>query len=598
MALRLRALPTIGFVVAVLTVLVFAFASCGGGAGGGTAAHPSGASAAGSTSGGLAADFTLKVFGGTVPTATEKDLTVTASQSGSGETTVEIRAENARDISSALMHLKFDPAKYAPVDVVQGPFFGKGTLFFSLTDKRGYVPIGVVIENPASKPGVSGSGLIATIRFADASKTASLSVDNQTSRAPTAVEDKVQLVDPILDADNYPVIDFYEIDRGDGNNDGEVGITDLQPIALYYNQTVPTYTPPNPPPFLDIVNYNITDQEINIADLQPLANNYSTTLLGYDIEWTNDQVNGPWTRILNPNNSTALATIRRVPDVVATTPVTTDGALHYVFKDNINPALVTGKRYYRVTPIALNGDKGIISTVGTATGLGGYTSLHITPTNTQLILTEKTQTNPDPTTWEPFAKKTLQLQCMGTPIGGGPDEDVTASAQWIVVNNDWAASVGNATGTKGLVTGIDRGIATVRAYAPHRLDLYAEINVQVCTIDSILVKANGSTSPVTVPLGGSQQFTAQGVFSDGGGGASDSVNEDLTTLVNWLQWPTQSPPNHGIFIFDSLGILYLTDANLQTGDSELVFSEFPTVDNPTLNFGYKATSNTIQVTAG
>lgn len=604
MALRLRSPLTIAFVAAILAALVVGTASCGGGA----SLRPSstGSTTGASSDTGKAStaspDFTLQVFGASgsgVPCATEKNLRVTATRAADGTTTVLVSVVDADNISAALMHLKFDPTAYVPIDVVQGPFFGRHTIFFTLTDRRGIVPIGVIIPNPDKNPGVSGTGLVATVRFAPAGKTSSRSIGFFNDAAPTAPVDQVLLGAIALDSSNYPVIDFFERNRGDGNNNGEVEISDLVPVALYYAQQVATS------PFLDIVDFNI-DGEVGIADLGPMAEYYATTLLGYDVEWTNDQVAGPWTRLVNPNNATALATIRRVPDARPTAPLTTDGWVHYVFKDTANPALLVGKRYYRVTPIATNTppDKGIISTVGTATGLGGYTSLHFTAVDTHLILTEKTQ-NPlfTPATWEPFAKKTVQLQCMGTPIGGGPDEDVTASAQWIVVNNDWAAGVGNTTGTKGLVTGIDRGLATVRAYAPHRLDLFAETPIQVCTIDSILVKANGNTSPVTVPLGGNQQFTAQGVFADGQGGPSDSVNEDLTTFVNWLEWPpvdpiTHLPTNHGIFIFDSLGKLYLTDPNLLSGDSELVFAEFPTVEPITLNFGYKATSNTILATAG
>ncbi len=99
--------------------------------------------------------------------------------------------------------------------------------------------------------------------------------------------------------------------------------------------------------------------------------------------------------------------------------------------------------------------------------------------------------------------------------------NVTGQATW-TSSNAAVASVSNAAGSKGRVTPIAAGTATISAQY-NGVTGSTTVTVTAVTLTSITITPN----PATVSIGGAQQLTATGAFSDGS-------SLDVTDYVGWL----------------------------------------------------------------
>ena len=147
--------------------------------------------------------------------------------------------------------------------------------------------------------------------------------------------------------------------------------------------------------------------------------------------------------------------------------------------------------------------------------LGGKTG-STTLTVTDATLTSLTVTPTRPT----IAKDTVvQLKVVGT-YSDNSTKDLTADCTWST-SAAGVATVSNAAGSDGLVTGVSAGTARITA-SLNNVSASANVQVTAATLSSISILP----ATPTIAIGTTRQFTARGVFSDA------SV-QDITTLVNW-----------------------------------------------------------------
>ena len=121
--------------------------------------------------------------------------------------------------------------------------------------------------------------------------------------------------------------------------------------------------------------------------------------------------------------------------------------------------------------------------------------------------------------------KSQQFSAQGA-YSDGTTKDVTASAAWSS-SSAAVATVGNATGTKGMVQAVAVGSSTISAVVPSTetggtVTGATSLTVSAATLDSLSL-APGTAS---IALGLKQQFTASGTYSDG-------TTQDLTSSVTW-----------------------------------------------------------------
>jgi uncharacterized protein YjdB len=112
-----------------------------------------------------------------------------------------------------------------------------------------------------------------------------------------------------------------------------------------------------------------------------------------------------------------------------------------------------------------------------------------------------------------------QFNAIGT-FGDGSTQNLTSSVSWTSTPAS-VATVSNASPTKGLAAGVAPGTATIAALFAG-LQGSAMLTVTNATLNTITV----APSDTSISLGGTQQFTATGSFSDG-------TTEDLTAQVTW-----------------------------------------------------------------
>jgi hypothetical protein len=117
----------------------------------------------------------------------------------------------------------------------------------------------------------------------------------------------------------------------------------------------------------------------------------------------------------------------------------------------------------------------------------------------------------------------------------GEKLDLTAAATW-TSSSASVATVSNGSGTGGVATGMSQGTTTISAVFAGQTGT-ATLNVTNATLTSITV----SPSSASIALGSSQQFTAQGKFSD---------NSTLA-ITNQVNWTSSNP---GVAVIKSTGI--------------------------------------------
>ena len=192
-----------------------------------------------------------------------------------GESTeVELWADEAAELTEAFLHLSYDASRFSPKSVVIGEFLGSPdqVLSLGLTDILAEVPIGICQIN--SNP-VEGNGLLATVTFAN--EPAGLT--RNVSKAPSGTPNQVTNLIATPEGAGSAALSWTEKNIGDYDNNSEVGITDLQPLANFIFQKVDQTSDPVWAGLMD----GDGNGEINSADIVPIASNFGTTIKGYQV---------------------------------------------------------------------------------------------------------------------------------------------------------------------------------------------------------------------------------------------------------------------------------------------------------------------------
>ena len=169
-------------------------------------------------------------------------------------------------------------------------------------------------------------------------------------------------------------------------------------------------------------------------------------------------------------------------------------------------AMVNGSGVLR----AKNSKNKTVTITAKLNGITGTTSVTVTSMTIQTVTIQ-------PNNQTIAAGTKLQLSLIGTFSDGTTQIDLTASARWQTSN--YADAVVN---RQGLVTGVSAGSLTVTGSINGLASATTDMTITNATVQSITV----TPANPTVALGSSQQFTANGSFSDGS-------TQDITNVVTW-----------------------------------------------------------------
>jgi PKD repeat protein len=119
--------------------------------------------------------------------------------------------------------------------------------------------------------------------------------------------------------------------KGDYDQSGTVGITDITPLAVHFGHAVGADG-------LDAVIHALPTGTVGISDVTPIAQNFGVDCARYDVEWATS-TSGPWTSLASVNLSSGTGK--------------NDGWMAFTYSGAFDPA-----NWYRITPFDSAGSPG------------------------------------------------------------------------------------------------------------------------------------------------------------------------------------------------------------------------------------------------
>ncbi len=205
------------------------------------------------------------------------DLELTTEARGD-QLVLTIGARNASNLRGILLTIRLPEGNYRLVEVSDKGFIGAEgeVITFAIEPNKSILPLAIVRINYEDVEGSYGSGVIAQIRLARMSSSASRYI----SLAPTGDENVVNDLTaiPTGNPNEYTLI-WHEKNVGDYNNDGRVDIADVAPLAQNFMKTREQAS--------DQEQFDILDgdgnNKIDIGDITPLAQHFFTEVAGYNV---------------------------------------------------------------------------------------------------------------------------------------------------------------------------------------------------------------------------------------------------------------------------------------------------------------------------
>ena len=251
---------------------------------------------------------------------------------------VVVNAVGVTNPHDMYLYLKFDPDSYFPARVSQGDYIADDEgIYLSIDESPGWLAVGIAAFD--GREGVSRSGNVFSCRFAVGTK----APGRRVSSAPGGEANKVTDLQAAVEGESV-TLTWTEVNKGDYDMNGTVGVPDITPIALSYLATVADG--PGDPAHISWIDGDGSGQ-IGVADITPIALNYLSTLSGYAVE-RSDSAGFDSTELL-PGGTGKVSAPRN--NLNPQTPTA------YKYTDQPE----AGVWYYRVSPVSAADELGIAS---------------------------------------------------------------------------------------------------------------------------------------------------------------------------------------------------------------------------------------------
>lgn len=284
-------------------------------------------------------------------------IIIAANAAGSGFE-INIEADLLENSDDVYLYVRYNPDLYHPSRVEQGDFMPSGDcVFISVDEMPGWLAIGFASTRRGTE--MNRTGTMATCRFDAGGK----APGRRSSKAPTGDSNKVTDLSSQVN-DGAVTLSWTEVNKGDYDMSGEVGIPDITPIALNYLATVASG--PGNPEYISWVDGD-SSGEVGIPDITPIALNYLTTIAGYRVERA--ETSGFSVPVKLAGGSGNVSSLRNNTDPKVPTS--------YQITDEPGE----GTWFYRVAPVSAQDEVGIFSS-GVSANIGGPQGL-LPPENVQ-----------------------------------------------------------------------------------------------------------------------------------------------------------------------------------------------------------------------
>lgn len=190
-----------------------------------------------------------------------------------GQPLATISTTEAMNLRAAYLRIAIPGTATGSASVSPGPWAGEDALSIAVPSADNTVDIGVCMLHPDITAGFSGSTTLATISFNGEAEVAST---RTASAPPVSAGSRIDLdYDP-----NRNFFYWYYRNQGDYDQNGEVNVSDLTPIAVHFGKTS---TGGFPVASVESVVDGDGNGEINIADISPIGVGFGSRVASFNI---------------------------------------------------------------------------------------------------------------------------------------------------------------------------------------------------------------------------------------------------------------------------------------------------------------------------
>ena len=150
---------------------------------------------------------------------------------------VEVKAQDVTDLFGASFVLTWDQGTYLDyVKTEQGDFLGNDIIFYPSNDNT-LQTVSVGISRKSGQTNVSGTGVLAKIKFSSKSETPDKTVISFSLSEISANKSDGTPIQLVAVNGSTPIVSGLTVWPGDTNNSGKVDQGDILPIGLYWGKT-------------------------------------------------------------------------------------------------------------------------------------------------------------------------------------------------------------------------------------------------------------------------------------------------------------------------------------------------------------------------
>ena len=226
---------------------------------------------------------------------------------------IDIRVEDASELHGLYFSYDYDATQLSPTGVEDAGLLGavSDNLLLSILDRPGHLEAGLLQVRSQARSGFSGSGILASLYFAEQPCPA---VPRSSSQAPQNEASRPQLNFtpgiPPLTQDSFS---WYYSCTGDYSQDGLVAISDLTPLGIHFGEGGGFA--------MELEQSQIDGDgngELTIADLTPIGINFGSSVNAFNVYMSADSADYPLTPQAGNGNaqlvqSLSLADMQRNP---------------------------------------------------------------------------------------------------------------------------------------------------------------------------------------------------------------------------------------------------------------------------------------------
>jgi hypothetical protein len=189
-----------------------------------------------------------------------------------GQSVATIETDAATDLRALYLRLAVPNGINGNATITPGDWAGEEALSLAVPSADNTIDIGICMLHPDTVTGYSGSATLATIEFVNTG----LAVARSTSAPPLSAASRIN-----FGYDSYRNnFAWYYRNQGDYNQNGEVGISDLTPIAVHFGKS-------QAGGFAESSVESVVDGDgngiINISDISPIGVGFGRRVTSFNI---------------------------------------------------------------------------------------------------------------------------------------------------------------------------------------------------------------------------------------------------------------------------------------------------------------------------